>query len=116
VEAVDKNVNFNEIFSVTDEAFAGNRTNSVPTSYGREDSGEFIVNAVTPREDGPPEILNRFRQVQGVEDARLKFVQNVPERREYRFTIGFDLSTIENDEIQQTGSPQSSNINQETGP
>ena len=91
-DPVQKNVDFDRIFDVTGEVFRGNRTGTEITSYGREDNGRFVVNAVSTSEQGPAEIYTRFSQNSEIEDVDLRLVQKpVSSVQEYRFSLSFEI-------------------------
>lgn len=94
-EPVSKNVNFNDVFTITNAAFRNNTSGAQPTSYGREDSGEFVVNGVSRSINGPALILKKFQEQQNVDRASLKLVRKDPLSNEYLFTITFVSKPIE---------------------
>lgn len=98
-EPVQKNVDFNDVFTVTNNAFRNNKTNSQPTSYGREESGEFVVNGISRNANGPAEILENFQKQPEVKLAALKQVRKDTTTNEYLFTIAFVSNTIQEEEV-----------------
>ncbi len=103
-EPVQKNVDFSNIFKITDEVFANSTYNAQPTSYGREDNGDFLVNAVSPNSNGPIEIYEKFKARDDVSNVNLRLVQKPEDSTNYRFTISFLITAIgENDSESNTG-------------
>jgi hypothetical protein len=93
-DPVSKNVDFNNIFVVSERVFRGNRTASLPTSYGREEDGKFLVNAVSPQVNGPSEILNKFKADKDVKDAWIESVQKDATNNRYTYIISFEIITL----------------------
>lgn len=90
-DPISRNINFNRIFEVRDAVFNNNTTGSVATSYAREASGVFVVNAISSSRKGPEEILERFQQQEKVEagSVELRQVSFDASESEYRYSIGF---------------------------
>lgn len=93
-EPVQKNVNFDEIFKITETIFQNTSSQSIPTSYGREDDGRFIVNAVSKSEGGPAEILKKFQSDPKIRDPRLSLVSKLDDTSDYGFTISFEINSL----------------------
>lgn len=88
-EPVKKNVDYTKVFQVAEEIFTDNTTGSEVTSYGRDDSGKFTVNAVSSSQKGPVEILERFQKNPLVDQPDLAQIGKTDGTEEYRFTISF---------------------------
>lgn len=96
-DPIAKNVDFELVFQVTDAVFAANPS-SVVTSYGRQDTGEFLVNATSRNSTGPSQILQAFKEQSQVVAADLKLVQKPADSNDYRFTISFVMTNINLDD------------------
>jgi hypothetical protein len=91
-EAVQKNVDFALVFQVTKDVFGTDK--AVVTSYGREDNGEFVVNAISTDPTSPSKILDAYKKQPQVKQATLKLVDFPDASKDIRFTISFELTNL----------------------
>jgi len=91
---VQKNVDFEQIFAFADKIFGNNATNSKASSYGREDTGIFVINAYSPNPDGPAQILAAIKQDPEVKDVDLRSVKKDNITNNYQFTVSFNFIVI----------------------
>jgi hypothetical protein len=91
---VTKNVDFERVFATVETAFKGNTSGSQPTSYGRKGDGLFIVNGISTGQTGPAEILAALDKISEVGKAELDSIGYDATKRQFNFTIAFELSAL----------------------